>query len=84
MPNELEFFVADEKYPSAIRSLAARGDVRRYRKGTILIHEGDTGDTMFIVLDGRVKVFCTDPSDKEITFGAYGRSEERRVGKECA
>ena len=72
MPNELQSFIADEKYPSTVRLLAARGDVRRFRKGSILIHEGDTGDTMYIVLDGRVKVFCTDPSNKEITFGVFG------------
>lgn len=75
MPNELDSFVADEKHAPDLRALAARGDVRRYRKGTILIHEGDSGDTVFIVLSGRVKVFCTDQNDKEITFGVFGAGE---------
>ena len=75
MPNELDSFVADEKYTAGVRALAARGDVRRYRKGTILIHEGDSGDTLFIVLSGRVKVFCTDANDKEITFGVFDAGE---------
>src|SRR2546427_5433458 len=35
-------------------------------------HEGEEG---FFILDGKVKVFFQD--------GAGGRSEERRVGKEC-
>lgn len=75
MPNELDAFVANEKYASSLRALAAHGDVVRYRKSTIVIQEGDTGDTLFIVLGGRVKVFCTDPSDKEITFGDFGPGE---------
>ena len=75
MPNDLDDFASDDRYDLSLRALAARGDVRRYRKGTILIHEGDSGDTMFIVLSGRVKVFCTDASDKEITFGIFGPGE---------
>jgi CRP/FNR family cyclic AMP-dependent transcriptional regulator len=49
--------------------LAALGDVRHYRKGTILIHESDHGDTLFIVMEGRVKVFSTDSNGREITLG---------------
>lgn len=75
MPTELETFVADARYAASLRCLAARGDVRRYRKGTILIHEGDLGETLFIVLSGRVKVYCMDTSDKEITFGIFGPGE---------
>lgn len=55
-----------------MRALAARGDLRRYRKGTILLHEGDFGDTMYILLHGRVKVYCTDAKGHEITFGHLG------------
>ena len=58
-----------------VRELADSGEVRRYRKGTILIHEADVGDTLFIVLSGQVKVFCTDSNDKEITFGVFGPGE---------
>ena len=54
MPNDLDGFAADEKYGSSVRLLAAHGEVRRYRKDTILIHEGDTGDNMFILILGRV------------------------------
>jgi CRP/FNR family cyclic AMP-dependent transcriptional regulator len=75
MAAELEKFVDDPRYSAGVRALAAHGDVRRYRKGTIVIHEGDTGDTVFIVLTGRVKVCCTDTNDKEITFGLFGPGE---------
>ncbi|WP_280153313.1 Crp/Fnr family transcriptional regulator [Piscinibacter sp. XHJ-5] len=61
--------------PAALRTLAARGEPRRYRKGTVLIEEGDHGDTMFIVLSGRVKAFSTDQRDREIVYGVYGPGE---------
>jgi CRP/FNR family cyclic AMP-dependent transcriptional regulator len=68
-------FCNDPAYPPLVRELAAQGEARRYRKGTILIHEADAGDTLFLVLDGQVKVYCNDDSNKEITFGIVGPGE---------
>ncbi len=75
MPTERDVFVADARHPASLRALVLRGDVRRYRKSTILIQEGDIGDTLFVVLQGRVKVYCVDANDKEITFGVFGAAE---------
>jgi CRP/FNR family cyclic AMP-dependent transcriptional regulator len=61
--------------PAPLRTLAARGEPRRYRKGTLLIEEGDHGDTLFIVLSGRVKAFSVDARDREIVYGVYGPGE---------
>ena len=55
-----------------LRLLAQRGEFRRYRKGHRLIQEGDHGDTLFIILSGRVRVFSSGERDREITFGTYG------------
>ena len=52
--------------------LAERGKPREYRKNTMLIHEGDEGDTLFVILSGRVKVYAVDASDREVTYGVYG------------
>jgi CRP/FNR family cyclic AMP-dependent transcriptional regulator len=68
-------FCNDPAHAASLRGLAARGDVRRYRKGTILIHEADHGDTLFIVMEGRVKVFSTDSNDREITLGVIGAGD---------
>lgn len=75
MPSELDLFVANPLYPATLRALAVRGDVRRFRKGTIVIHEGDLGDTLFILLSGRVKIYCMDEHAREITFGVFGAGE---------
>jgi CRP/FNR family transcriptional regulator, cyclic AMP receptor protein len=61
-----------ESLPGPLRTLASRGEPRRYRKGTVIIQEGDQGDTLFIVLNGRVKAFSTDDRDREIVYGVYG------------
>ena len=61
--------------PESLRTLVARGEPRRYRKGTLLIQEGELGDTIYIVLSGRVKAFSTDERDREIVYGVYGPGE---------
>lgn len=59
----------------ALAELTQRGETRRYRKGTLLIQEGDVGDTLFIILSGRLRVFSGDDNDREITHGVYGPGE---------
>ena len=71
----LAIFCADSRHAALLRELAAQGTVRKYRKGTIVIAEGDVGDTMFVVLAGQVKACSIDASDKEITYGVFGIGE---------
>ena len=61
--------------PEALRRLALRGELKRYRKGIVLIHEGAQGDTLFILLAGRVRVFGSADDGREITYGTYGVGE---------
>ena len=65
--------------PDPLRRLALRGELKRYRKGHRLIEEGEHGDTIFIILAGRVRVFGSGRSDsnrtREITYGSYGVGE---------
>lgn len=75
MQNALDQFVANQEHPATLRNLATRGDIRHFRKGSILIHEGDLGDTLFILLSGRVKIYCMDDHAREITFGIFGPGE---------
>lgn len=61
-------------HPS-LAGLAAHGAIRRYRKGTTLIHEGDHGDSLFIILKGRLRAFGSGDKGREITYGTYGAGE---------
>ncbi len=58
-----------------LSELAQRGLLRRYRKGTILIEEGDRGDTLYIIVSGRLRAFSSAANGREITFGIYGPGE---------
>jgi CRP/FNR family cyclic AMP-dependent transcriptional regulator len=53
----------------ALRPLAQRGAIRTYKKNSVIINEGDVGESLFILLQGRVKVYATDDSGREITYG---------------
>jgi len=55
-----------------LRALAARGRVRHYARGKHLIHEGEPGDSLFVLLSGKVKVYVADASGRQMTLGQYG------------
>jgi CRP/FNR family transcriptional regulator, cyclic AMP receptor protein len=61
--------------PPALGRLAARGIVRSYRKNTIVLNEGETGDSLFILLQGQVKVYATDENGREITYGTISAGD---------
>jgi CRP/FNR family cyclic AMP-dependent transcriptional regulator len=69
--------VALTRSPSShhIEALAALGVARRYRRGALLIQEGETGDTLYIVLQGRLRAFVADNQGRELTLGMYGPLE---------
>ena len=67
--------IAQAVMSDALSALAARGETRRYRKGTLLIQEGDIGDMMFIILSGRMRAFSAGDNDREVTYGVYGPGE---------
>ena len=58
-----------------VEALAARGTERRFRAGTLIIQEGERGDTLYIVRSGRLRAFVADNSGKELTLGLYGPGE---------
>jgi CRP/FNR family transcriptional regulator, cyclic AMP receptor protein len=58
--------------PEALRALAERATPRSYRKGTLIIEEGTIGDTLYIVLAGKVRAYSSDARGREVTYGVYG------------
>lgn len=61
--------------PASLRLLAQRGEFKRYRKGHLLIEEGDQGDAIYIILSGRVRVFSSGDKGRELTLGTYAGGE---------
>ena len=58
--------------PDTLRAIAATGVARNYPKNTILINEGDVGDSLFIVISGRVKVFSSNAAGREVVIAFHG------------
>lgn len=48
--------------------LAERAIARRYRRGQLIFGEGDSGESLFLVVDGLVKVFVTSDEGEEMVL----------------
>jgi CRP/FNR family cyclic AMP-dependent transcriptional regulator len=55
-----------------VRELAQRGQLRSIPRNTVFIHEGDHGDSLFVILSGRVKVFVADAEGREMVLDFHG------------
>ena len=58
-----------------VRELAALGRLRSYPKNTVFITEGDSSDSVFVVLSGRVKIFLSDTEGHEMILDTQGPGE---------
>jgi CRP/FNR family cyclic AMP-dependent transcriptional regulator len=53
-------------------ALAALGKRKRFSGHSLLIQEGETGDTLYVIISGQVRVFASDHHNKEVTLGMFG------------
>ena len=58
-----------------LHAIAASGVVRSFPKQTVLIHEGDVGDSLYILLSGRVKVYASNAAGREVVINFHGAGE---------
>ncbi len=58
-----------------LRDIAATGVIRAFPKNAVLINEGDRGDTLFIILTGRVRVFSGNTQGREFVIAFHGPGE---------
>lgn len=55
--------------------LAARGRARRFNAGTVIFHEGDPGDALYVVVDGRVRISRLSGSGSEATLAVVNKGD---------
>jgi CRP/FNR family cyclic AMP-dependent transcriptional regulator len=68
--------LADDRLPKALLdAIAQRGGTRSFPASAILINEGDQTDSLYILLSGRVKVYSSADSGREIILGELGPGE---------
>ena len=55
-----------------VYALAALVNRRQYRKGTLIIQEGEQGDSIYIVIGGLLRTYLAGGNGKELTLAHYG------------
>lgn len=60
---------------SLLRAVAEQGRIITFAKDSMIIREGEHGDTMFVILAGRVKVFSSNRDGKEVILDTHGPGE---------
>jgi CRP-like cAMP-binding protein len=61
--------------PSDRADLLALGGERRFPQGAHVIVQGDHSDTVFVLLEGLVKVVLTTPGGRSVVLGVLGPGE---------
>jgi CRP/FNR family cyclic AMP-dependent transcriptional regulator len=57
---------------SDLRALAERAVTRSYPKQAIIVSEGDESDSLYMILSGRVKIYLSDETGKELILAIKG------------
>jgi CRP/FNR family cyclic AMP-dependent transcriptional regulator len=58
-----------------LEHVEASATAKTYAKGTIIINEGDAGSSMFLLMQGKVKVYVSDAGGKEYVLAVLGPGE---------
>lgn len=57
------------------RQIVSRLSLKHYEEGSLIVAEGDPGDSMFVVVNGEVSVNTTNAKGKRITLANLGEGE---------
>ena len=66
------FKALDEEASSALQSQMSRTHMER---GDVLFHEGDRGDTLYVIAEGKIKLGRTSPDGRENLVAILGPGE---------
>jgi CRP/FNR family cyclic AMP-dependent transcriptional regulator len=53
---------------AALDGLIRRGHVKKYSKGDTIFHRGDAGDSLMVIVSGRIKIANVTPDAKEVVL----------------
>lgn len=54
-----------------LKTMIREMEQQTFSAGTILFHKGDAGDTMYVLLKGKLRIFTTDNVGNELTLTNY-------------
>ena len=76
MPTPSSVHAADDRLPAPLLdAIAQQGGRRTFPAQAILINEGDTTDSLYIVLSGRLKVYASSDDGREVVLAEHGPGE---------
>ena len=66
---------ADLLQDELLKAMAARGGVKNFPAQAVLINEDDDSDSIYIIVKGRVKVYGSSATGREIIYNTHGEGE---------
>ncbi|MDP4916193.1 MAG: Crp/Fnr family transcriptional regulator, partial [Haliea sp.] len=73
MLQQVEIFQGLSK--EELDALASSSTSRSFPKNTVVIHENDPADSLFVIESGKVKVYCSDKNGKEFIMNTQGAGD---------
>src|SRR5512147_1323005 len=58
-----------------LAAIGSHGVARSYPKNAIIVTEGDRTDSLYVILEGRVKVFVSDEAGHDVVLVTQGPGE---------
>lgn len=58
-----------------LQAIGPYGIERAYPRNAVLLSEGDSTDSFYVILAGRVRIYANDPDGHEVVFGTQGPGE---------
>jgi len=58
-----------------LMAMGSHGIARSYPKNTVIVSEGDRTDSLYVILEGRVKVYVSDDDGHDVVLATQGAGE---------
>lgn len=72
---EIENKLLKDLTPDEFKQVVEKLNLRHYEKGSVIVKEGDPGNSLFIVVRGEVRVLTQTPMKKEVFLANLGEGE---------
>ncbi|GAB4291013.1 MAG: Crp/Fnr family transcriptional regulator [Ignavibacteriaceae bacterium] len=59
----------------ALNKISGLGTVQTYKKNSLILSEEDAGTTLFVIIEGKVKISRTSKDDKEVILSILNESD---------
>lgn len=67
--------IFSELPPADLEAISSHARVKTFPKNTIVITEGDESDSLYVILNGKVKVYMSEEEGREVILNIQGPGE---------